>query len=216
MERYIHICDSISSWFGKAFAWSIVVMSLGVGYEVFVRYVLRAPTSWAFDLSYLMYGSLFMMGGAYTLARDGHVRGDMLYRLWRPRIQASVELVLYFLFFFPGVIALVISGWKYFSRSYRYLEVSVMSPANIPIFQLKFIIVAAGVLLFIQGTAQVCRCLLCLRRGEWPTRESDVEEMDKLLLEGNIEQILGHGSEAVDLVRPAGTREDGRGGRAEP
>ncbi|MEX0759950.1 MAG: TRAP transporter small permease subunit [Tistlia sp.] len=202
MERYIHVCDTISAWFGKAFAWSILVMTFGVGYEVFVRYLLRAPTPWAFDLSYLMYGTLFMMAGAYTLSRDGHVRGDVLYRLWPKRVQAGVELVLYILFFFPGVIALVIAGWKYFSRSYRYLEVSVMSPANIPIFQFKFIIVAAGLLLFIQGTAQVCRCLLCLKRGSWPAREEDVEEIEKQLLEGKIGAILAHGSEAVDVVVP--------------
>lgn len=202
MERYIHICDTISAWFGKAFAWSILVMTLGVGYEVFVRYVLRAPTPWAFDLSYMMYGTLFMMAGAYTLSRDGHVRGDVLYRLWRPRTQAIVELILYFLFFFPGVTALVVAGWKYFARSYRYLEVSVMSPAGVPVFHFKFIIVAAGLLLFIQGTAQVCRCILCIRRNRWPAREADVEEMEKQLLEGGADLVLRHGSEAVDVVEP--------------
>jgi TRAP-type mannitol/chloroaromatic compound transport system permease small subunit len=202
MERYIHICDTISAWFGKAFAWSIMVMTIGVGYEVFVRYVLRSPTSWAFDISYMMYGTLFMMAGAYTLSRDGHVRGDVIYRLWKPRTQATLELVLYLLFFFPGVLALIFAGWKYFERSYRYQEVSVMSPAGVPIFQFKFIIVAAGLLLFIQGTAQVCRCILCIRRGEWPAREADVEEMEKQLLDQGAEDVLRHGSEAVDVVVP--------------
>ncbi len=141
---------------------------LGVGYEVVVRYLFRAPTPWAFDLSYMMYGTMFMMAGAYTLSRDGHVRGDFVYRLWRPRTQASVELVLYFLFFFPGVIALVFSGWRYASRSWRYLEVSNMSPANIPIYQFKTVIIAAGILLVVQGVAQVFRCIITIRTGAWP------------------------------------------------
>jgi TRAP-type mannitol/chloroaromatic compound transport system permease small subunit len=182
MERFIQIADAISAWFGKAFAWCILIMTFGVGYEVFVRYVLRDPTSWAFDLSYIMYGTLFMMGGAYTLSRDGHVRGDFIYRLWRPETQAKVELVLYFLFFFPGILALIIAGWKYAARSFRYLEVSVMSPANVPIFQFKMIIVAAGVLLLIQGIAQVCRCILCIRTGKWPEHAEDVEELETILL----------------------------------
>lgn len=182
MERFIEIVDAITAWFGKAFAWCILIMTFGVGYEVFVRYVLRDPTSWAFDLSYIMYGGLFMMAGAYTLSRDGHVRGDFLYRLWRPQTQAKVEFVLYFLFFFPGVLALIIAGWKYAGRSWRYLEVSVMSPANVPIFQFKSIIVAAGILLFIQGIAQVCRCILCIRTGKWPEHAEDVEELDTILV----------------------------------
>lgn len=181
MEKYIVFADAVSAWFGKAFAWCILIMTFGVAYEVFVRYVLRDPTSWAFDLSYMMYGALFMVGGAYTLARDGHVRGDFLYRLWKPRTQARVELVLYFLFFFPGILALIISGWKYAGRSWSYMEVSVMSPANVPIFQFKSIIILAGVLLFIQGVAQVCRCLICLRDGKWPKHPEDVEEMEEVL-----------------------------------
>ncbi len=178
MLGYIQLADRLSAWFGKAFAWLILVMAIGVGYEVFVRYALHAPTSWAFDLSYITYGTLFMMGGAYTLSRGGHVRGDFLYRLWQPRTQARVELVLYFLFFFPGVIALIISGWKYAERSWRYMEVSVNSPAGIPIFQFKTVIVAAGILLLIQGIAQVFRCILCIRTGEWLAAAEDIEETE--------------------------------------
>jgi TRAP-type mannitol/chloroaromatic compound transport system permease small subunit len=181
MLRYIEFADRVSEWFGKAFAWLIMVMSFGVGYEVFVRYVLRDPTSWALDVTYIMYGTLFMMGGAYTLSRDGHVRGDFLYRLWKPRTQAKVELVLYFLFFFPGIIALVLSGWKYASRSWSYHEVSVNSPAGIPIFQFKTVMVAAGILLFIQGIAQVFRCILCIKEGYWRRSGVDVEETEVLL-----------------------------------
>ena len=197
MKAFVEFADSVSAWFGRAFAWCILIMTFGVGYEVFVRYVLRDPTSWAFDLSYMMYGTLFMMAGAYTLSRDGHVRGDFVYRLWSPRTQAKVEFVLYILFFFPAVLALVFAGWKYSARSWRYLEVSVMSPANIPIFQFKTVIVAAGLLLVLQGMAQICRCLICIREGEWPKHAEDVEEMEKILLE---QGALRHASEEVDIV----------------
>jgi TRAP-type mannitol/chloroaromatic compound transport system permease small subunit len=182
MERIIHIIDKISAWVGKAFAWCILILAFGVGYEVFVRYVLRDPTSWAFDISYMMYGTLFMMAGAYTLSRDGHVRGDVVYRLWKPRTQAKVELVLYFLFFFPGILALVFAGFTYAHESFFYKEVSVMSPANVPIFQFKAIIPAAGLLLFLQGIAQVCRCILCIKTGTWPAHVEDVEEMETMLV----------------------------------
>jgi TRAP-type mannitol/chloroaromatic compound transport system permease small subunit len=181
MVRYIKFADSVSSWFGKAFAWLIMLMAFGVGYEVFVRYVLNSPTPWALDLSFIMYGALFMMGGAYTLSRGGHVRGDFIYRLWSPRTQAKVDLVLYVIFFFPGVIALVVSGWKYAARSWGYMEVSVNSPAGIPIFQFKSIIVAAGVLLIIQGVAQIFRCILCIREGYWRVPDDDVMETEVLL-----------------------------------
>jgi TRAP-type mannitol/chloroaromatic compound transport system permease small subunit len=184
MHAYIEFADRLSAWFGKAFAWLIMVMAIGVGYEVLVRYGFNSPTSWAFDLSYMTYGTLFMMGGAYTLSRGGHVRGDFVYRLWKPRTQARVELVLYFLFFFPGILALIIAGWKYAERSWRYLEVSVNSPAGIPIFHFKSVIVVAGVLLLIQGIAQVFRCILCIRTGEWPVAAEDVEETEVQVTKG--------------------------------
>ncbi|MBK0398873.1 TRAP transporter small permease subunit [Limibaculum sp. M0105] len=196
MERAIRFIDRLTAWFGKAFAWCILGMTLGISYEVFVRYVLNAPTSWAFDLSYMMYGALFMMGGAYTLSRNGHVRGDFVYRLWRPRTQARVELVLYFFFFFPGVLALIFAGAKYAERSYRYMEVSVMSPAGMPIFQFKMLIVAAGILLFLQGIAQVLRCLLCIREGEWMHQDEDVEEMEQILLKQAAEEQAKRGATA--------------------
>jgi len=201
MIRYVLFADRVSAWFGKAFAWAIMVMVFGVGYEVFVRYVLNAPTAWALDISFIMYGTLFMMAGAYTLSRDGHVRGDFVYRLWPPRAQAWVELVLYFLFFFPGVIALVVTGSKYAARSWRYLEVSVNSPAGIPVFQFKTVIAAAGVLLLIQGIAQVFRCILCIRTGEWLRAAEDIEETEVALVRvGRHDQP--HASEAYDVVRP--------------
>lgn len=199
MVRYIHFADSLSAWFAKAFAWLIIVMIFGMCYEVFMRYILNMPTTWAFDLSYIMYGTLFMVGGAYTLSRGGHVRGDFIYRLWKPRTQARVELVLYFIFFFPGVLALIFSGWRYAGRAVRYGEVSVMSPAGVPVYHFKVIIVLAGILLLIQGIAQVMRCILCSRTGEWMQAVDNVEEIEKMGLEGRVTDVLRHGSEAIDM-----------------
>ena len=189
MEQFIFFVDKVSAWVGKTFAWCIMVMTFGVGYEVFVRYVLHDPTSWAFDISYMMYGTMFMMAGAYTLSRDGHVRGDVLYRLWKPKVQAIVECILYVFFFFPGVIALIIAGWDYAGESWSYNngrgEVSVMSPANVPISQFKTVIPVAGFFLLLQGVAQVCRCIVCMRTGKWPAHLEDVEEMEVAMLQNH-------------------------------
>ncbi|RMH52330.1 MAG: TRAP transporter small permease subunit [Alphaproteobacteria bacterium] len=182
MIGFITFADRLSAWFGKVFGWLIVLMTFGVSYEVFVRYVLNAPTPWSLDVSYILYGTLFMMGGAYTLSRAGHVRGDFLWRLWPPRVQAAVDLVLYFLFFFPGILALVVAGGRYARQSWSYLEVSVNSPAGIPIFQFKTVMVVAGLLMLIQGAAQVCRCILCLREGQWREPELDVQETEEALI----------------------------------
>lgn len=208
MIQFILVADRLSAWVGKAFAWLIVVMTFGISYEVVVRYFLRAPTSWAFDVSFIMYGTLFMMGGAYTLSRDGHVRADFLYRLWPARVQAGVELALYILFFFPGITALVLSGWKYAERSWRFLEVSVNSPAGVPVYQFKTVIVVAGALLFVQGVAQVMRCIICLRTGAWVRAEDDVEETEKLLMDAKTLDVLHHSGEAVDI--PASALEGAR------
>jgi len=184
MLAFIRFADLVSAWFGKAFAWLIILMAFGVGYEVFVRYVLNSPTVWALDVSFMMYGTLFMMAGAYTLSKDGHVRGDFIYRTWSARTQAKVDLTLYFLFFFPGILALIFAGWKYAARSWGYGEVSINSPTGIPIYQYKSVIVAAGVLLLIQGIAQVMRCIYCIKHGEWlaSTDPDDVEETEVLLM----------------------------------
>jgi TRAP-type mannitol/chloroaromatic compound transport system permease small subunit len=210
MDSYISFADRLSAWFGKAFAWAIMIMALGIGYEVLVRRFFNAPTSWAFDVSYIMYGTLFMMGGAYTLSRGGHVRGDFLYRLWTPRTQAKLEFVLYILFFFPGVTALIISGWKYAARSVSYGEVSVNSPAGVPIYQFKSVLVAAGILLFIQGIAQMLRCVKCMRDGYWSHAADDVEETEIKLIREHEREILEHGDEAIDIVEPMNRREDGK------
>ena len=182
IQRLIYTIDQLSKTVGHAFAWCIIVLTFGTCWEVFVRYVLDDPTSWAFDMSYLMYGAIFYMGGAYTLSRGGHVRADIFYRLWSQRTQAGVELVLYILFFFPGILALVIAGSAYGFESLRLREVSVNSPAGVPIWPLKMMIQFGAGLMALQGFAEVLRCLLCLREGEWPARLHDVEELEKQIL----------------------------------
>ncbi|MDH4093608.1 MAG: TRAP transporter small permease subunit [Betaproteobacteria bacterium] len=183
LNRFILGIDQLSKTVGHAFAWCIIMLTFGTSYEVFVRYVLNDPTSWAFDYSYLMYGALFFMAGPYALSRNGHVRGDFLYRMWRPRTQATVELSLYVLLYFPGVLALVIAGWAYGIDSAKIREVSVNSPAGIPVWQLKLLIPCGAGLLALQGLAEVLRCVICLREGRWPTRLHDVEELEDVLIQ---------------------------------
>ena len=182
MHRLIYLIDQLSKSVGHAFAWCIIILTLGICYEVFMRYTLNDPTSWAFDLSYLMYGAVFYMAGAYTLSRGGHVRADMFYRLWSERTQAKVELVLYILFFFPGILALVVAGSGYGFESMRIREVSVNSPAGVPIWPLKMMICIGAGLMALQGFAEVLRCITCLGEGSWPARLHDVEELEQQLL----------------------------------
>ena len=182
IRQLIHTIDQISKTVGHAFSWCALMLVLGTCYEVFVRYVLNDPTAWAFDLSYLMYGAVFFMAGAYTLSRGGHVRADMFYRLWPERTQATVELTLYVLFFFPGILALLIAGWRYGFESLRIQEVSVNSPAGMPIWPLKMMIPFGGGLMVLQGVAESLRCVLCLRDGKWPARLHDIEELENQIL----------------------------------
>lgn len=181
MMRFLFVVESLSTWVGKAFAWLILVLTLGISYEVFMRYVLRAPTTWAFDFSYITYGAMFLMAGAYTLARNGHVRADVIYRFLRPRTQASLDLVLYIIFFFPAVAAFMYSGWNYAQMSVRFREVSIFSPAGIPVFPLKALIPVTGLLLLLQGMGEVVRCVLCMRHGRWPQVLRDVEETESVI-----------------------------------
>lgn len=182
MTKFLYFIDSISTWVGKAFAWMIVVLTLSITYEVVVRYAFRAPTTWAFDISYISYGALFLMAGAYALVRNGHVRADVFYRFWRPRTQAMMDLILYIIFFLPGVSALIYSGWTYAERSVAFKEVSIFSPAGIPIYPLKVLIPVTGVFLLLQGIAEIIRCLICIRTGQWPQRMHDVEETESIII----------------------------------
>lgn len=194
LQRFLIMIDRFSMAVGHAFAWSILILTLGTSYEVFMRYVLNNPTSWAFDMSYILYGGLFIMSGAYALSRDAHVRGDVLFRLLRPRVQASIELVLYFIFFYPGVTALIIAGYGYAHDSFGYREVSVNSPVGVPIWQLKALIPLAGIMLFIQGIAQVIRCILCIQTGAWPRKLHDVEELESMVQHKHEQEVAVEGA----------------------
>jgi TRAP-type mannitol/chloroaromatic compound transport system permease small subunit len=182
VEQFLLFIDRLSAGVGKAFGWCIVIMTLGTSYEVFVRYVLGAPTNWAFDLSYFMYGALFMMAGAYTLSRNGHVRGDVVYRLMPVRVQAAIDLVLYITFMLPGVSALLWYGIPYAQVSWAIHEVSIYSPTGAPVYPHKTLIPIAAFLLLLQCLAEIVRCIICLRAGAWPQRLHDVEEMESAIL----------------------------------
>ena len=178
VQRFLHQIDRISDWSGKIFAWLIVTLAIVVGVEVFKRYILNAPTDWIFDLNSMLYGSLFMMCGAYTLAQNGHVRGDFLYGSMRPRTQAALDLTLYLLFFIPGILALVYAGYGFAELSWRINEHSSVTASGPPIYQFKTVIPVAGALVMIQGLAEIVRCIVCLRTGVWPARLKDVQEID--------------------------------------
>jgi TRAP-type mannitol/chloroaromatic compound transport system permease small subunit len=180
VQRFLHAVDGISTWAGKAAAWLILGLTALVCVEVFKRYILNAPTAWIFDASNMFYGTLFMMCGAYTLAQDGHVRGDFLYSSMRPRTQASLDLVLYFVFFLPGIAALAYAGWDYAALSWKINEHSNVTADGPPVYHFKTVIPIAGALLLLQGFAEIVRCVVCLKTGEWPSRLKDVAEIDVL------------------------------------
>ena len=190
-QRVLHTIDGISTAAGKAAAWLIVGLMVLVCAEVFKRYILNMPTAWIFDASNMLYGTLFMVAGAYTLAQNGHVRGDFLYSSMPPRRQASLDLVLYIVFFLPGIAALVYAGWDYAVVSWRINEHSNVTADGPPVWQFKFMIPLAGGLLLLQGAAEIMRCVICLKPGAWPSRLKDVSEIDV------VEEQLAH-SEYVD------------------
>jgi TRAP-type mannitol/chloroaromatic compound transport system permease small subunit len=182
MKAFLYFIDSLSAWIGKAFGWCIMVLTFATVYEVFMRYVLNAPTSWAFDMSVQMYGALFMMAGAYTLSRNGHVRGDVIHRLLPVKWQAGIDLALYILFLLPGVFALIWYGYDFAADSWRYKEVSWSSPARVQIYFFKTLIPVAGFFVLLQGIAEATRCVACLRTGVWPERLHDVEETETMAI----------------------------------
>ena len=182
MEFWIRRIDILNKSIGHAFSWCVLILTASTCFEVFMRYVLNSPTVWAFDMSYMMYGALFMMSGAYAVSRNSHVRGDFIYRKWSNRTQAKVDLTLYVIFFFPAIFAMVFTGSQYAFESMRILESSVNSPAGVPVWPLKMVIFVTGVTLLIAGAAEVMRCLVCLRTGEWLSRSGDVEELEQVLI----------------------------------
>jgi TRAP-type mannitol/chloroaromatic compound transport system permease small subunit len=175
--------DRLSSLTGKLFAWCILLLTGVICYEVFARYLFRAPTGWAFDVSYMLYGTLFMMAGAYTLCRNGHVRADFAYRLLSAPRRAALDLTLYLVFFLPAMLGMVYFGWRFFLISYGQNEASSVSPTGPYIWPFKFVIPVASALVLLQGLAEIARCVICLRDGEFPARDHDVREMEEVALE---------------------------------
>jgi TRAP-type mannitol/chloroaromatic compound transport system permease small subunit len=178
MQKLLLTIDKISTFVGQAFSWLIVSLTLMISWEVFSRYVLDNPHSWALDVMVMMYGTLFMMAGAYTLAKAGHVRGDVLYGFFAPRTQATIDLVLFIVFFIPGVFALTYAGYYYAAESWAINEHSTITSEGPPIYPFKTVLPLAGAFLLLQVLVEIIRCVICIRQGAWPSREEDVEEVD--------------------------------------
>lgn len=203
MQNVLLAVDRISTWLGKLFAWAIVFLTLMISWEVFSRYVLGRPHAWMLDAQIMLYGVLFMMAGAYTLSKNGHVRGDVLYGFFRPRTQATVDLVLYLLFFLPGVFALTWAGWNYFTDSLAIRE-QTFNADPIPVYPFKFFIPFSGAILLLQGLVEIARCVVCIRDGEWPSRQQDVEEVDVDKLKAMVSQDDNKGLAAAPAERGGG------------
>ena len=178
MQKLLLFIDKMSTFVGQAFSWFVVALTLHVSWEVFSRYVLDAPRAWAFDAMIMMYGTLFMMAGAYTLAKNSHVRGDVIYGFLAPRAQAALDLTLYIVFFIPGVVALVWAGYTYAAESWAINEHSNITSEGPPLYYFKTVIPLAGAIILLQGIVEIIRCVICLNQGDWPSREEDVQEVD--------------------------------------
>jgi len=178
MQNLLLFIDKVSTWIGQFFSWLIVALTLMISWEVFSRYVLDSPHAWAFDVMSMMYGSLFMMAGAYTLSKNGHVRGDVLYGFFPPRLQAWLDLILYLVFFIPGVVALAYAGYGFAAESWAINEHSNITADGPPIYPFKTILPIAGAFLLAQGLVEIVRCIVCIKQGEWPKRGDDVDEVD--------------------------------------
>jgi TRAP-type mannitol/chloroaromatic compound transport system permease small subunit len=178
MQKLLLFVDKISTRVGQAFSFLILALTLHVSWEVFSRYVLDAPRAWAFDAMIMMYGTLFMMAGAYTLAQNSHVRGDVIYGFFTPRAQATLDLTLYIVFFIPGVTALVWAGYTYAAESWAINEHSNITSEGPPVYPFKTVIPLAGALILMQGIVEIIRCVICIKQGKWPSRQQDVQEVD--------------------------------------
>ena len=178
MQKLLLSIDKMSTFVGQAFSWLAVVLTLHISWEVFARYVLDHPRAWAFDAMIMMYGTLFMMAGAYTLAKNGHVRGDVIYGFLSPRAQAALDLTLYIVFFIPGVVALAWAGYTYAAESWAINEHSNITSEGPPVYPFKTVIPLAGAAILLQGIVEIIRCVICLKQGDWPSREEDIQEVD--------------------------------------
>jgi TRAP-type mannitol/chloroaromatic compound transport system permease small subunit len=207
MQKLLLAVDRFSTWIGKTFAWAAVLLTGLISAEVFSRYVLNKPHGWVLDAQIMLYGALFMMAGAYTLSKGGHVRGDVLYGFFRPRTQAGIDLTLYILFFLPGIVALTWAGWTFFGDALAIRE-QTFNADPIPVYPFKFIIPFAGAVLLLQGLVEIVRCVICLRDGQWPSREEDVEEVDVDKLKEMV-HVKDADIEALDKLVPPAQRQEG-------
>lgn len=209
MPNLLRAVDRLSTFIGKFFAWTVVALTLLISWEVFSRYVLNHPHAWVLDAQIMLYGTLFMFAGAYTLSKSGHVRGDVLYGFFHPRTQATIDLVLYVVFFLPGIVALTYAGWTYANESLAMRE-QTFNADPIPVYPVKFVIPFAGGILLLQGFAEIIRCIQCLRTGEWPLREHDVEEVDVDKLKEMV-HVTGVEDAPNEIARyvPAAQRQEG-------
>jgi TRAP-type mannitol/chloroaromatic compound transport system permease small subunit len=208
MQKFLLLVDKISTWIGRAFSWLIVALTLLISWEVFSRYALDRPHAWAFDAMIMLYGTLFMMAGAYTLSQNGHVRGDVLYGFFRPRVQATIDLVLYIGFFIPGVVALAWAGYYYAADSWAIREHSSITADGPAIYPFKTVIPIAGTILLLQGVVEIIRCVICIRQGAWPSREEDVEEVDVDKLKQMV-HVRDEDIEALDRLIPGAQKNTG-------
>ena len=183
MQRYLLFVDDLSTWVGKTFSWCIIALTLVTSYDVIARYAFSSPTGWAFDTEYILYGTLFMMAGAYTMSQNGHVRGDFIARLLSLKVRACIELACLLLFFFPAMLALLYSGYEFFHLSWQMNEHSASSPTGPPIYPFKAVIPLAAIFMLLQGTVEAIRLVIVLRTGHVPQRRQDVEELEKVILE---------------------------------
>ena len=203
MQKILLGVDRLSTRLGQLFAWAIIFLTFGISWEVFSRYALGSPHAWMLDVQIMLYGVLFMMAGAYTLSKNGHVRGDVLYGFFRPRTQATLDLVLYILFFLPGVTALTYAGWTFFTDSLAIRE-QTFNADPIPVYPFKFVITLAGGILLLQGLVEIARCIICIRDGQWPSREQDVEEVDVDKLKAMVSHDPSPGMAAPPAERGGG------------
>ena len=183
MQRYLLFVDDLSTWVGKTFSWCILLLTLVTSYDVVLRYVFSAPTGWAYDTEYILYGTLFMMAGAYTVSQNAHVRGDFVSRMLPDKVRVGIELACLLLFYFPGMLALLYSGYEFFHLSLLMNEHSSSSPTGPPIYPFKGVIPLAAIFLLLQGTVETVRCVIALRTGQMPQRRRDVEELENVILE---------------------------------
>jgi TRAP-type mannitol/chloroaromatic compound transport system permease small subunit len=204
MQKLLIGVDKLSTFVGQLFGWSIVFLTLLISWEVFSRYILSNPHSWAFDMMIILYGILFMAAGAYTLAKSGHVRGDVLYGFFSERTQATLDLILYVVFFLPGIVALTYAGWGFFTDAVKINE-QTNSAVPIPLYPFKFFIPLSGGLLLLQGIVEIIRCVICIKTGEWPSREQDVEEVDVDKLKAMV-HVKDEDIEALDKLVVAGEK----------